>query len=83
VLSPSADGRNNLAQGESPGKNGPRPLLFPLPRLAGEGARGKGRAQDPRLTPWATLFRPDKSGLTYAMNFSYGTLAPSSHEERA
>jgi len=33
------------------------------------------------LTPWATLFRPDKSGLTYGMNFSYGTPAPSSSEE--
>ncbi|MGB9486237.1 MAG: hypothetical protein WCD04_09045, partial [Terriglobia bacterium] len=56
-----------------PWEEWPHPLLFLLPRLAGEGAGGEGRTQDPRLSPWATLFRPGKSGLTYAMNFSYGT----------
>jgi hypothetical protein len=29
----------------------------------------------PRLTPWATLFRPDTSGLTFSANFWLGTPA--------
>jgi hypothetical protein len=33
-----------------------------------------------RLSPWAKLRRPDKSGLTYALNFSYGTLDDSATE---
>jgi hypothetical protein len=56
----------------SPGKNGPHPLLFPLPRLAGEGVGGEGCTQGPRLSPWAKLCLPDKSGLTYTTNFSQG-----------
>jgi hypothetical protein len=61
-------GRNTVAQGETPGKNGPHPLLFPLPRLAGEGAGGGGRAHHPRLSPWARLCRPP-CGLTSLTNF--------------
>jgi len=81
VLSPSADGRNNLAQGESPGKNGPHPLGVPLPRLAGGGGGGAGPTQDPRLKPWGNLCRPSADGLTYATDLGYGTLA--CHSERS
>jgi hypothetical protein len=37
--------------------------------LAPMGDRGEGGLADPRLTPWATFFRPDKSGLTSSTNF--------------
>jgi len=63
-------GRNTVAQGESPGKNGPHPLLFPLPRWAG----GGGRTQDPRLSPWAKLCRPLR-GLTSLTNLGLRRLA--------
>jgi len=60
-------GRHNLAQGESPGDNVPYPLLFPLPRSAGEGVGGRGRTRDPRLAPWAKFLRPLR-GLIASMN---------------
>ena len=44
-LSQPRKGRNNLAQGESPGENGPHPLWFPLPRPAGEGEGGEGHSE--------------------------------------
>ena len=47
-------GRNSVAQGESPGKNGPTPFCSPSPAWRGRG-RGRGRTLDPRLAPWATL----------------------------
>ena len=62
-------GRNSLAQGDSPGTYGPHFLLFPLPRQAGKGAGGEGVTQDTRLKPWARLRRPDMAGLSCAPGF--------------
>ena len=40
-----------IAQGESPGENGPTPLLFPLPSLAGEGPHRIRRLTGLIMTP--------------------------------
>ena len=52
---------------------GPHPVRHsdwrtPLSRAGGRGDGGEGVLADPRLTPWATFFRPDTSGLTYSTN---------------
>src|SRR6516165_8817161 len=51
-------GRTILAQGVSPGLERPSPRLrCPSPARAGEG-KGRGRVPlNPRLTPWAKLYR--------------------------
>jgi hypothetical protein len=60
-----------MTQGKSPGKNGPHPLLFPLPRSpcgpkplgggpAGEGEGGGGRTR-----------HPSADGLAYTAHFGY------------
>ena len=54
----------------SPGKNGPHPLLFPLPR----GAGGEDHTQNPDRSGLNYVAR--RGGLTYAINFSYEALAP-------
>ena len=41
------EGRHNVAQGASPGLDGPTPLLYPLPRRAGEGEGGEGGSRHP------------------------------------
>ena len=50
-------GRNNVAQGVSPGK---RPLIRPSGHPLPLGERGgvRGIHSNPGLTPWAALFRP-------------------------
>ena len=69
-------------QGRNPADAGPAQALgegpHPVPRLRDtplpvatrdRGDGGEGGLADPRLAPWATLFRPDKSGLTSSTNF--------------
>ncbi len=51
----------------------PHLLLFPLPRLAGAGERGDGRAQTHGCRRGLN-YVARHGGLTYAMKFSYGTL---------
>jgi hypothetical protein len=52
------EGRNNLAQGASPGfRSAPTPFV-PLPRPRGRGKGVGGRIATPRLAPWATFWRP-------------------------
>ena len=61
-------GRKMVAQGASPGGRSPHPAFgTPLPR-GRERGRGEGGYAYPRLTPWATLFRPLR-GLTSSTNF--------------
>jgi len=70
-VSPSADGRKQVAQGASPGLDGPHPASgTPLP-LGGRGDGGEGGSRDPsvdgllayarRLTGWI-LQRTSDSG---------------------
>jgi hypothetical protein len=73
AISEPRQGRKIVAQGVSPGSDGPHPAFgTPLPH-GRERGRGKGSLADPRLTPWATLFRPH-GGLTYSMNVWLRTL---------
>ena len=61
-----------VAQGANPGGRSPHPVPqggSPLSRAGGRGDGGEGGFSYSRLTPWATLFRPDKSGLTSSTNF--------------
>ena len=67
AFSQPRQGRKIVAQGASPGVESPHPAFgTPLPVAAARGDGGEGGRADPRLTPWATFFRPDKSGLTYS-----------------
>jgi hypothetical protein len=63
-----------FSQLQSPGKNGPHPHLFPLPRQAGEGEGGEGCNQDPRCRRGRN-YVTCHGGLTYDMNLGYRTLA--------
>jgi hypothetical protein len=67
-------GRKIVAQGGSPGEGALTPPSAPLSRAGGRGDGGEGGFAYPRLTPWATLFRPDKSGLALSTNIRLRTL---------
>ena len=67
-------GRKMVAQGASPGDGALTPPTgstaspAPLSRAGGRGDGGEGGYAYPRLTPWATFFRPLR-GLTSSTNF--------------
>ena len=66
-------GRDNIAQGDSPGTYGPHFLLFPLPRQAGEGGGGEGLTQDTRLASWSESPRRGGAELCPGLPFHYRT----------
>ena len=67
-------GRRMVAQGASSGQGALTPPSAPLSRAGGRGAGVRGGRPTPRLTTWATFFRPSDDGLTQSTNLGLGAL---------